>query len=187
EDIADIIARINSPLLGACYDLSAAMAAGDDPVAGVRLLGRRLWAARIKDRDADGSPCMLGEGELPCRDFVHALTWPLGRSGGRGRHGWGDGSWWRGLRTIILFTRNGVFEWSRPRGCSGRSGRGRRGGGRRPRLHSSLVRRTWPARDPEEFVGLVKLLGSHAVHASIKQEHRPPLLFHVRKVCQNNV
>lgn len=78
EDIADIITRINSPLLGACYDLSAAVSAGDDPLAGVRMLGRRLWAARIKDRDVAGTPCMLGEGELPCRDFVHALTGSLG-------------------------------------------------------------------------------------------------------------
>jgi len=96
EDIADIIARINSPLLGACYDLSAAMAAGDDPVAGVRLLGRRLWAARIKDRDADGSPCMLGEGELPCRDFVHALTTSLGS-----RDAWLVFSWDRMWRPEI--------------------------------------------------------------------------------------
>lgn len=74
EDLAEIIARVNSPLLGACYDLSAAVAAGDDPVEGVHILGPRLWAGRVKDKVGDGQPCLPGDGELPCEAFVRAMA-----------------------------------------------------------------------------------------------------------------
>jgi len=89
-DLEEIIARVNSPLLGACYALAAGHAAGDNaPAAAARLArsrdggggggggGSSLFAARIKDlRDeGDGArPCDLGTGMLPCRDFAVALA-----------------------------------------------------------------------------------------------------------------
>jgi sugar phosphate isomerase/epimerase len=65
--------RLKGPLLGACYGLAPAWAAREDPARGIDTLGDRLWVARIKDL-RDGRPCPLGQGELPCRSFVHALT-----------------------------------------------------------------------------------------------------------------
>ncbi len=77
-DLEEILARVNSPLLGACYSLAAGHAAGDDaPAAAARLArsgaGGGLFAARIKDV-RHGRPCDLGTGELPCRDFTAALV-----------------------------------------------------------------------------------------------------------------
>ena len=72
EDLAEIIERVNWPLLGACYDLDAAVAGEDDVAAGAALLGSRLMAARVRDR-RDGKPCMLGMGELPVREFVESV------------------------------------------------------------------------------------------------------------------
>lgn len=73
EDLAEIIAKVNSPLLMACYDLYAAHSVKDDLEEGIRLLGPRLAMARLRDRNEDG-PCRLGEGDLPCRAFVRALA-----------------------------------------------------------------------------------------------------------------
>jgi sugar phosphate isomerase/epimerase len=73
EDLAEIIAKVNSPLLMACYDLYAAHSVKDDLEEGIRLLGPRLAMARLRDRNEDG-PCRLGEGDLPCREFVRALA-----------------------------------------------------------------------------------------------------------------
>lgn len=72
EDLAEIIERVNWPLLGACYDLEAAVAGGDDIGAGVALLGNRLVTARVRDR-RDGRPCLPGKGELPAREFVESV------------------------------------------------------------------------------------------------------------------
>ncbi|MFB3431299.1 MAG: sugar phosphate isomerase/epimerase family protein [Phycisphaerales bacterium] len=73
EDLAEIIAKVNSPLLMACYDLFAAHTVGDDIEAGIEMLGPRLAMARLRDRK-DGTPVALGEGELPCAEFVKALA-----------------------------------------------------------------------------------------------------------------
>ena len=80
EDLAELIDRVDTSLLYACYDLGAAHAAGDDVEDGVRLLGARLAAARVKDADAEGTPVPLGEGALPCAEFVRAVALsPAGR------------------------------------------------------------------------------------------------------------
>lgn len=71
-DLVEIIDRVNWPLLRACYDLDAAVAAGDDIEDGVKLLGARLHVARVRDRRNE-KPCRLGEGELPVREFVRAV------------------------------------------------------------------------------------------------------------------
>jgi len=73
EDLAEIIRGVGSPLLRACYDVQAARAAGDDVVAGVRMLGGDIAVARVRDRRGQ-TPCMVGEGDLGCREFVEALA-----------------------------------------------------------------------------------------------------------------
>lgn len=72
EEIAEIIDAVRSPILGACYDLGAAHAAGDDIERGIETLGPMLRAARVRDRRADET-CMIGDGEMGCREFVRAL------------------------------------------------------------------------------------------------------------------
>lgn len=71
-DLAELIDEIKSPLLGASYSLATGAQWGDKPADAVRLLGDRLWLARIKDAKG-GTPCPLGHGDLPCRAFVDAL------------------------------------------------------------------------------------------------------------------
>ncbi|HBS29899.1 MAG TPA: hypothetical protein DEB06_10740 [Phycisphaerales bacterium] len=71
-DLVEIIDRVGSPLLGACYDLAGAVGAEDEVRAGCAALGDRLWAARIRDLRGD-HPCPLGEGDLPCHSFVEAV------------------------------------------------------------------------------------------------------------------
>ncbi|HVZ95052.1 MAG TPA: sugar phosphate isomerase/epimerase [Phycisphaerales bacterium] len=72
SDLAEIINVVGSPYLMALYDLEAGMAVGDQPRDAVRLLGRKLIAARIKD-SLHGRPCALGKGSLPCRELIRAM------------------------------------------------------------------------------------------------------------------
>jgi sugar phosphate isomerase/epimerase len=70
--LRELIEKVGHPLLGASYSVAMGAAAGDDPTTAVAALGSRLWVARIKDLRG-GSPVRLGEGEVPCREFVAAL------------------------------------------------------------------------------------------------------------------
>ncbi len=72
-DLAEIIDRTNSPILGVCYDLAAAANAGDSIDSALALLGPRLVAARLSDHRG-GAPCPLGAGELPAESFVRAVA-----------------------------------------------------------------------------------------------------------------
>lgn len=72
EQVLEVIDEVQSPLLGACYSLSAGVAAGDDFEKAIALLGSKLMHARIKDL-AHGRPVELGDGDIPCRAFVEAL------------------------------------------------------------------------------------------------------------------
>ncbi|MFM9995621.1 MAG: sugar phosphate isomerase/epimerase family protein [Phycisphaerales bacterium] len=72
-DLADVIDRIASPLLGAAYSAPVAFAAGEDPAEGARELGGRLWVAKLKDYSG-GVPCPLGQGDVPCAAFVRSLA-----------------------------------------------------------------------------------------------------------------
>ena len=72
EELAEIIDAVGSPLLGACYDVQAAHAAGEDVLGGVALLGAMLRVARVRDRKG-GIPCVIGDGELGCEGMVRAL------------------------------------------------------------------------------------------------------------------
>ncbi len=73
ESIAELIARVNSPLLGASYNAAIGRAAGDDPDQAVAVLADRLLLARVKD-SVGGTPAMLGEGELAPDEFIGALA-----------------------------------------------------------------------------------------------------------------
>ncbi|MEM8835346.1 MAG: TIM barrel protein [Planctomycetota bacterium] len=73
EDIAEIIVRVGSPNLFAGYDIQSACLDGDDPIEGVKLLARRLAFARVRDLQSS-TPVALGEGDLPVRDFIRAVS-----------------------------------------------------------------------------------------------------------------
>ena len=73
EALAELIARVNSPLLGASYDGAVGHVAGDDPAEAVATLGDRLWLGRVKDM-LDGRPVQLGDGDRDPEGFVRALA-----------------------------------------------------------------------------------------------------------------
>ena len=72
-DIAEIMDRVGSPLLGASYSMAVAHEAGEDPAIGANALGDRLWVARVKDH-AGHRVVPLGRGDRPCEPFVRALA-----------------------------------------------------------------------------------------------------------------
>lgn len=72
-DLLEVIAAVDHPLLGACYCNATAALSGEDPAAGLAILGDRLLLARVKDVK-DGRPCLLGEGAMKAEPFVRALA-----------------------------------------------------------------------------------------------------------------
>lgn len=72
EDLADLLERVDSPLLGVCYNLAAASAAGEDTQAAVRELGNALISVRLSDFRGE-TPCVIGTGDVPCEPFVRAI------------------------------------------------------------------------------------------------------------------
>lgn len=72
EEVMEIVERVGKPELGVCYSMLAAHRAGENAAATVNTLGDRLVATRISD-ERDGTPCVIGEGDAPCEDFVRAL------------------------------------------------------------------------------------------------------------------
>lgn len=79
-DLIEILDRVASPHLGAAYNVSAALAAGDDPAHAVVALGPHLETVKLTDT-RDARPCALGSGDLPVEPVVRAL-------GARGFAGW---------------------------------------------------------------------------------------------------
>jgi sugar phosphate isomerase/epimerase len=74
ELLAELLDRVNLPICRACYNLAAGLAAGDDPIKAVSMLGYRLSMARVKDLDSHGKPVPLGEGVQPIREFAAAVA-----------------------------------------------------------------------------------------------------------------
>ena len=72
SDLADLIERVDSPLLKASYDTATGAAVDECPEEAARILGTKLAVARISDH-ADGTPARLGAGEVPNEAFVRAL------------------------------------------------------------------------------------------------------------------
>ena len=72
-ELAELIDRVDSPLLGAAYDVATGVEVDDDPAEAISTLGSRLLQARLSDSQ-DGSPVAPGEGESQCKRFVEALV-----------------------------------------------------------------------------------------------------------------
>lgn len=73
-EVAELAAGLGSPLVGVSYSMAVGLKAGDEVGTAVGALGSRLWVAKIKDLDGSGAPKMLGQGRLPCKQFVQALV-----------------------------------------------------------------------------------------------------------------
>lgn len=72
-DLAEVLDQTNHPLLGVSYSFPVGHQAGDTPEAALAALGSRIWLAKVKDF-SHATPCPLGQGDVPCRDFVAALA-----------------------------------------------------------------------------------------------------------------
>lgn len=93
-DLTKIMDLVASPLLTACYDLSAGTAAGDKPADAVSALGTRISAVRVRD-ERGGVPCRLGQGEAPVKALIDALN-------GAGSDAWVTYSWDRAWLPELL-------------------------------------------------------------------------------------
>lgn len=130
-ELAELIDLVDHPLFGACYSLSAGADAGDDPAEAVAALSSRLWLTRVRDL-RDGEPVLLGDGRVPCREYVEALE-------GRGYSGclvyeW-DRAWMPELapaEEVLPEACRRMFEWIA-------AAREARGGGRVRRLAGAGV------------------------------------------------
>jgi len=77
EDVMEVVERVGSPLLGVCLNVRASWAAGEDAADAAAALGGRLACVRLSDvrrtRGGVETPCVIGEGDVPCEAFVRAL------------------------------------------------------------------------------------------------------------------
>jgi len=73
QDLAELVDRVDSPLLGAAYDVATGVEADDDPADAIALLGKRLIQARLSDIK-DGESVPPGRGDSHNRRFVKALV-----------------------------------------------------------------------------------------------------------------
>lgn len=85
EDLVEIMDRLASPFVCAAYCPAVAQAVGEDPIAGVRLLGDRLASVKFKDF-VGTTPVPVGRGEMRCRETVEELA-------NRGFDGWAVIEW----------------------------------------------------------------------------------------------
>ncbi|MCL4220758.1 MAG: sugar phosphate isomerase/epimerase [Phycisphaerales bacterium] len=72
EDLAEIMDRTGSSLLAAAYSPAVGQAVGEDPIAGINLLGQRLESVKIKDFRGT-TPVPVGEGEMRCEETIRRL------------------------------------------------------------------------------------------------------------------
>ena len=117
-DLAEIMDKVDHPLLCASYSAAVAAAAGEKAENGVNVLGERLACVKLKDM-RHGLPCALGEGDLDPRAAVDAL-------GRAGFGGWVvyefDRAWLGGERVdldrVMSASARTLFEWigGRPAG-----------------------------------------------------------------------
>jgi sugar phosphate isomerase/epimerase len=73
SDLAEVLDRVNHPLLGASYNASVAQAAGEAPGDGINVLADRVPVVKVKDFK-DGVPCALGAGGMNCQGKVASLS-----------------------------------------------------------------------------------------------------------------
>lgn len=71
-DLAEMIDRVANPLLAAAYNVPVAVAAGEDAVKGVNVLGDSACVVKLCGYDG-GRPCALDAGQIPNRAIVNQL------------------------------------------------------------------------------------------------------------------
>ncbi len=73
-DLKHVIDAVANSLLGASYSVPVAFVDGEDPLAGIELLGDRLMCLKLRDfkREANGTNrfCVPGDGDVPCERVV---------------------------------------------------------------------------------------------------------------------
>lgn len=74
EEVAEVIRRVDSPLLGVNLDIGHSYLAGETPEQVVALLGGRIWNVHVEDiADHKHFHLIPGEGELPLQRYFTAL------------------------------------------------------------------------------------------------------------------
>lgn len=71
-DLCEILDLVEHPWVGVAYCPALAKIAGEDPIAGLNVIGDRLLSVKLHDY-RNGVPCGLGDGEFPTRTVVETL------------------------------------------------------------------------------------------------------------------
>ena len=111
-ELLELIGGIGAGLIGAAYSAAVAADAGESPTEGLAALRDLAWTVKLKDRDARGRPCPIGQGVMDCRATVDALT-------GSGYRGWvvveWDRLWIPGLdapEEVLPRAARHLYEWT---------------------------------------------------------------------------
>lgn len=97
EQLAELVAAVDTTLIGAAYDITIGNLAGDTPEQMTGALRGALRLVRVKDRGADGRPVQLGEGTQPVQAFVRHLA--ANRWSGTVVFEW-EAAWFEGLAPV---------------------------------------------------------------------------------------
>jgi len=96
EQLAELVAAVDTTLIGASYDVALGHVSGDTPEQMTGLLRNKLKLVRIKDR-AQGEPVLPGDGEIPVESFARQLAQT--RWSGSVVFEW-EAAWFEGLTPI---------------------------------------------------------------------------------------
>jgi sugar phosphate isomerase/epimerase len=86
-EIAELIARVDDPLLGVCLDTANAIRVGDDPLEATRLLAPNVRLVHLKDVEADWADPVAGPRSVPYGTGVVPLREVLDTLAGSGYDG----------------------------------------------------------------------------------------------------
>ena len=110
-EVAELVEGMGG-LVGVSYSAGVAADAAEDPMDGLRALGDAVWEVKLKDRDAHGNLCPIGDGLFGCREVVRGL-------GQMGYRGWvvveWDRMWVPGLEPaedVLPRSARRLYEWS---------------------------------------------------------------------------
>jgi len=78
EDLARLLADVDCPTLGACYDPASLLVEGFDPLSGVNPLADKILIARVRDAFAGfsqrpGRETAIGQGQIDFAEYLAAL------------------------------------------------------------------------------------------------------------------
>jgi hexulose-6-phosphate isomerase len=73
QDWVDMMSKIDNLRVGICYDVGNATGLGCDVCKEVLGLIRYIFEFHLKDKKKGGESVMLGEGDVPFADLIHAL------------------------------------------------------------------------------------------------------------------